>query len=410
MSTYSQKSLVKENKERMDKCLKLAYQMKDNSFKNGVLRECSRMFFDPLFDKKKDSNCNLIGFRNGVFDINTLTFRDGNPDDYITKTTGNDFIHFSKDDPIIDEIYNFLRKIQPDECMLQYLLTVLSSFLGGSTEDQTFQIWTGSGSNGKTTLLELFENAFGEEYTGKFPVTLLTKERASSSAATPELHDVMKKRLASMQEPNDNDVIYTGAMKEYTGGDKIYSRGLFSNPTPFKPQFKLVLLCNKMPQIKGWDYGTWRRIRVVNFSSSFVDNPNPNNQNEYAKDRKLNTRFESWKEAFMWILIEKLKEYRNKGVVEPPQVLQASKEYKKKSDSFNEFIDDTFIVTNDDQDKMSITETYDVFRLWWRSSMSGPVPSKNDLLDYIGSNTKIKRLNRNLFGRVKAKIQGEHTD
>ena len=397
--------VVKENKDKMDKCLKLAYQVKDNSFKTGILKECSRMFFDPLFDKHKDNDCNLIGFNNGVFDINTLSFRDGAPDDYITKTTGNNFVEYSWNDPIVKDIYHFLQKIQPNENMLNYLLMVLSSFLGGSTEDQTFQIWTGSGSNGKTTILELFEKSFGEEYTGKFPVTLLTKERASSGAATPELHDVMKKRLASMQEPNDNDVIYTGAMKEYTGGDKIYSRGLFSNPTPFKPQFKLVLLCNKMPTIKGWDYGTWRRIRVLHFSSSFVDNPNPNNSSEFAKDRKLNNKFDEWKEAFMWILIDKLKEYKKHGIKEPTQVMQASKDYKKKSDMYEQFLDDTFFITENETDRMSIAELYDAFRCWWRSSMSGTLPNKNDLMDYVQANTKIKRVNRNNLGCIRPKSQ-----
>lgn len=401
--------VVKENKERMDKCLRLAYQVKDNGFKVGVLKECSRMFFDHQFERKRDANCDLIGFENGVFDIKTMTFRDGQPDDYLTKSTEINYVEYHPDDSRVKEIYSFLRKIQPDPDMLDYLLTIMASFLGGSTEEQTFQIWTGSGSNGKSCCLELFERTFGEQYTGKFPVTLLTRERASSGAATPELHDVMRKRFASMQEPNDNDVIYTGAMKEYTGGDKIYSRGLYSTPMSFKPQFKLALLCNKMPSIKGWDHGTWRRIRVLNFNSSFVDVPNQNNTNEYAKDRKLNTRFDEWKEPFMWILIQKLQVYKKQGVHEPEAVLKASKDYKKKSDSFSQFIDDTFYITNDEQDKMAISEMYESFRMWWRSAMTGPLPTKNDLTDYIAANTKIKRLNRTQYAKLKAKNQEDHS-
>tara|TARA_Y100000389_G_scaffold164614_1_gene168427 strand:- start:25451 stop:27982 length:2532 start_codon:yes stop_codon:yes gene_type:complete len=401
--------LVKENKDRMDKCMKLAYQVKDNGFKTGVLKECSRMFYDHEFDKKRDTNCDLIGFENGVYDIKTLSFREGQPDDYLTKSTEINYIECDKNDPIIQDITSFFKKIQPDPIMLDYLLTVMASFLGGSTEEQTFQIWTGSGSNGKSCCLELFEKTFGEQYTGKFPVTLLTKERANSGAATPELHDVMKKRFASMQEPNDNDVIYTGAMKEYTGGDKIYSRGLYSTPSSFKPQFKLALLCNKMPSIKGWDHGTWRRIRVVNFNSSFVDNPNENNTYEYAKDRKLNTKFEEWKETFMWMLIQKLKIYKQQGMKEPDIVLKASKEYKKKSDNFSQFIEDTFIITNDERDKMAISETYESFRMWWRSTMTGTLPIKNDLMDYIAANTKIKKINRTQYAKLKPKQEEDYS-
>lgn len=387
-------AIVAEHKDKRNKCLKLEYSVKDNGFKTGVLKECARMFFDPELTTKLDTNANLICFKNGVYEIDTSKFRDGQPDDYISKTTGIDFAEYSYKDETVQEIEEFLKKVQPVDSMRTYVMKVLASFLGGSTEEQTFQIWTGSGSNGKSTIIELFERTFGDDYCGKFPVTLLTKDRANSNACTPELQDVMKKRFASMQEPNDNDMIHTGAMKEYTGGDKIYSRGLFSTPTPFKPQFKLVLLCNKMPHIKGWDYGTWRRIRVVNFTSSFVDNPNPENPNEYAKDKTLSNRFDGWREAFMWMLIEHLKRYKREGMGEPSQVVQASKEYKKRSDSYLQFLDDNFVNTGNEQDKMSFQEINEAFKMWWRNTNTTPVPSTNDLLDYICANTKYKKVGK----------------
>lgn len=387
-------TVVAEHKDKRNKCLKLEYSVKDNGFKTGVLKECARMFFDPEFSNKLDTKNNLICFKNGVYEIDSAKFRDGQPDDYISKTTGIEYRTFSYKDDTVQEIVSFLSKVQPNESMREYVMKVLASFLGGSTEEQTFQIWTGSGSNGKSTIIELFERTFGDDYCGKFPVTLLTKERANSNACTPELQDVMKKRFASMQEPNDNDVIHTGAMKEYTGGDKIYSRGLFSTPTPFKPQFKLVLLCNKMPHIKGWDYGTWRRIRVVNFTSSFVDNPNPENPNEYAKDKTLSDKFDGWREAFMWMLLEYMKRYKKEGMHEPVHVVQASKEYKKRSDSYLQFIDDNFDYTANEQDKLSIQEVVDAFKMWWRNTNNTPPPGTNDLMDYINSNTKFKRVGK----------------
>ena len=48
--------------------------------------------------------------------------------------------------------------------------------VGGSTEEQTFQIWIGSASDGKSTLIDMFEKTFSEEYTGNFPVRNLTKK------------------------------------------------------------------------------------------------------------------------------------------------------------------------------------------------------------------------------------------
>ena len=41
----------------------------------------------PEFDEKINSKLNLIGFDNGVFDLSTMTFRMGAPDDFVTVTT-----------------------------------------------------------------------------------------------------------------------------------------------------------------------------------------------------------------------------------------------------------------------------------------------------------------------------------
>ena len=388
--------IVSELTEKRTKCSKLAYNVKDNGFKTGVLKECARMFFDEKFDKSLDANPLLIGFENGVYDISQLQFREGMPDDYVSKSTNIHYAELSEDDKHVKAVHAFLEKVQPDKDLRQYLLSVLSTFLNGETEEQTFQIWTGSGSNGKSTIIELFERTFGDDYCGKFPVTLLTRDRSNSNACTPELQDVSKKRFASMQEPNDNDVIYTGAMKEYTGGDKIYSRGLFAKPSPFKPQFKLVLLCNKMPNIKGWDYGTWRRIRVLNFTSSFVDNPR--HKNEYQKDKTLCKSFDDWREAFMWILVKNLETYMRKGMSYPSAVLTASKDYQKKNDVYASFMDDNYTITGNDDDKILVNDMYQSFRSWWKGiGNSGSIPNKTEFMDYISNNTKLKQQNNNRY-------------
>ena len=69
------------------------------------------------------------------------------------------------------------------------------------------------------------------------------------------------------------DEINTGQMKELTGGDLITTRALFKDQMQFKPQFKMLLTCNILPDIKSSDRGTWRRVRAVEFTSVFTDKP-----------------------------------------------------------------------------------------------------------------------------------------
>ncbi len=130
-------------------------------------------------------------------------------------------------------------------------------------------IWTGVGGNGKSKLLELIEFALGD-YSCKMSHTVLTRKQGNSSNASPDIEQTKGKRLASIQETEQDDIINVGRMKELSGGDKIYARGLFKDPIQFKPQFKMILLCNELPKINADDNGTWRRIRVVKFVSSLL--------------------------------------------------------------------------------------------------------------------------------------------
>eukprot|EP00798_Chlamydomonas_sp_ICE-L_P002708 gene2708-biopygen7865 len=63
--------------------------LKKTAFKDNVMRECCELFHGPKkFCDLLDSNCSLVGFENGVYDLERFEFRDGRPDDYITFSTG----------------------------------------------------------------------------------------------------------------------------------------------------------------------------------------------------------------------------------------------------------------------------------------------------------------------------------
>ena len=53
----------------------------------------------------------------------------------------------------------------------------------------------------------------------------------------------MHPRLVVLQEPNKGEVLNSGIVKEITGNDRMYVRGLFEEGLEFRPQFKVVLVC-----------------------------------------------------------------------------------------------------------------------------------------------------------------------
>ena len=66
----------------------------ENSFKNGVVKELANIFLqeDPTFLDKLDNNPNILCFNNGVYDLERSTFRNGVPTDYVTLSTGYEFL------------------------------------------------------------------------------------------------------------------------------------------------------------------------------------------------------------------------------------------------------------------------------------------------------------------------------
>jgi phage/plasmid-associated DNA primase len=113
------------------------------------------------FVKKLDSNNNLIGFVNGVYDLDKIEFREGKQDDLITMSTG--YKYNDKYSDKYQELLKFLEDIQPNEKEREYMLTYLSIGLVGNLLE-LFTILTGSGRNGKSKLIELLKMTFGDYF------------------------------------------------------------------------------------------------------------------------------------------------------------------------------------------------------------------------------------------------------
>lgn len=83
-----------------------------------MLTECAQLFFDSELPSLLDSNQNLIGFNNGVYDLTEKNFRDGRPDDLIYLSTGIDYVTEAMSDSVrveIAKLDQFLRQVFPNE-------------------------------------------------------------------------------------------------------------------------------------------------------------------------------------------------------------------------------------------------------------------------------------------------------
>jgi len=359
----------------------LIFNLKKSAFKDRIIKEAAGLYIQKDFESKLDQNIYLVGFSNGVYDLKNSVFRKGEPDDLIRKNVGYDYKEFKRDDAVIKEIEAFLESIQPEEDMRTYLGAYVASFLEGSNKDQKFMIWTGNGQNGKGSLIDLIDNTFNgtdEGYFATLPPTVLTQKRGSSSAATPELATKFGKRVIVLQEPEGDDKINVGFMKNITGQDKIEARPLYGDPFQYTPLFKLLLACNHLPAIPSDDGGTWRRIRVIDFMIKFTSNPQ--GPNERKSDSKLREKMKKWRQAFMWLLINVYYPIyvKNDGLdkLEPESVKNATNKYKTDSNVILEYINEN-LEKNESSD-VNFNDTYDIFKEWYKQAYNEkkPLPRK----------------------------------
>jgi P4 family phage/plasmid primase-like protien len=396
--------IVEEKKKFTKIALKLVdltYQLKTTSFKDNIMKEAKELFYDKDFVNKLDTNLDIIGFENGIYDLKNEEFRDGRPEDYVSLSTLIDYMPLKECDPlIIKEIHAFMGEVFVNADVKKYTWRFLTSCLQGHNPDEKFHIWTGVGSNGKSRIKDLFVNSFGE-YCINFPITLITGKRAKSNAATPEIAQARGKRFGYFDEPGEGEKINTGLMKGLTGNDIIKARALYSEPIEFKPQFKLVLLCNDKPEVPPHDEGTWRRLTVIEFVSKFVDNPNKENKLQFKRDRTLAIKMENWTNTFMSMLIEVFKEYKKIGLSPPQKIKEFTNQYQRTSNIFIDFLETNIeyeTIENKEVEKIRLKDLFDDLKTYCDEE-SVPIPygfSSKKFGDYI----------QKTYGKDKMKIKG----
>ena len=369
----------------------LSIKMKRTSDKDHIMREAAEIFYDGEFIRNMDTNKYLMCFTNGVVDFVTKTFREGYPEDYITKSTKINYISYDEnknnDDfkQIAAEIEEFMNKLFPIKDLNRYMRDHLASCLIGANKNQTFNVYHGSGSNGKSIIADLMAVTLGE-YKGTVPITLVTDVRGKIGGTSDEVLKLKGVRYAVMQEPSKGVKLNEGIMKELTGGDPIQARGLYSESEIFEPQFSLVVCTNNLFDIESNDDGTWRRIRKVDFLSKFVDEGETFNDETpyiYHKDKGLKDKLPSFAPVFASMLVKRA--FETGGIVEDcDTVLNASNKYRKGQDHIAAFVSDKVMKTGDERHKIKKTELKKEFDMWFQETQgSRKVPKGEELYEYM---------------------------
>ncbi len=345
------------------------FRLRTESGRQNCLK-CAIVNREPLAiaGDELDKQPLLLACKNGVVDLSTGQFRDGLPEDYISKASPIEFDDIEAKAPAFEK---FMMEIMSDDRpLVDYLQRLFGYAVTGLDTEHLFIVFHGQGRNGKSKLIEILHHVLGP-LVGSIQAEMLLDQFKSKSSAgpSPDKMSLMGLRIAIGSETDQHRRFSPSAIKLFTGGDKITGRNPHDkHETTFDPTHSLFLLTNNKPHAPADDFAFWERIRLIPFLLSFVDRE-PEAENERRMDKEVFSKLKVEAPQILAWLVKGCLMWQKQGLKPPESVTKATAEYRKEEDLILEFIEDCCEVKDEYQE--SATELYTTFETWFEENIGG---------------------------------------
>ena len=182
---------------------------------------------------------------------------------------------------------------------------------------ETFAIFLGRGSNGKSILLKVFAHILGKEN-----ITAVQPSQLGNSFHRATLHN----KLANIvTESERGDTLPAGQIKAIASGEPMNVEIKFKHPFVMEPFATIFWATNHLPNAQDYSKALLRRVRIVEFNNSFEGE---------KKDTRI---FKKLKEESPGIIQMALNQYKQAilrdEILLPDCVARANKRWLNESDS-----------------------------------------------------------------------------
>jgi phage/plasmid-associated DNA primase len=335
-------------------------KLKSTNFKKDVVETYREIGTNDEINL--DNKWNLFGFNNLVYDLDEEIFREYKYDDYVSITTGYDWIEPSEEE--INTLKKILHEIMPEQEEYNLYLQILSSTLDGKCLEK-FIIFSGNGGNGKGVVDDLLLVALGNYgMIGNNSILFETNKTGSN----PEKANIHKKRLVIFREPPESKKFENSIIKELTGGGTFSARGHHESDTKKDLNLTMIVECNKKPMFSEEPTNAdVRRIIDLNFRSTYTtddtiidEKNNIYKANPYYKSIEFQQKY---KYALIKILIEEHKKYKKNNFIInlPKSITERTQNYLDLSYSIVKWFKETYEHTKNKNDYIKIKDLYSDF-------------------------------------------------
>jgi phage/plasmid-associated DNA primase len=217
-------------------------------------------------------------FSNGMLDVCTGELRPFVRDDYVSITTGYDYVPFEDvEDEYRELVERFYSQVLPTQEEREFFVRVVAQALFSRRRAKHFMVLMDErdGSNGKTTLMRAVEHVFGAFHAFTERDFLYESAFANPNGASANLLAYCNKRLAFFDEPDGEKRLDLRRIKDLVSGQgRIRGRQLHSSDILDAPWESLIVIaCNEasFPQVDASDRPLMRRMKALKMRSLFLD-------------------------------------------------------------------------------------------------------------------------------------------
>lgn len=281
---------------------------------------------------ESDKDDYLFNTPNGTINLKDLSQKKHDRKDLITQCSN---YSFNRENDKCPNWMAFLNRIFcGDQELINYVQKAVGYSLTGDMREQClFMLW-GGGANGKSTFVKALEDIMGSYAATIKGETLM--EKNGQDGARGDLARLTNKRVVIASELQEGQVFNEPLLKVLSAGETLPVRFMYQEEFMLKPKFKLWIMTNKKPKVKGNDHGIWRRWRMIPFKYKFTEKEKDPNFYE----EKLKPELEG---ILLWA-ITGYQMWKKEGFEAPREVMEAVEDYKMDMDQVARFIEDCCVV------------------------------------------------------------------
>ncbi|MCC7572644.1 MAG: bifunctional DNA primase/polymerase, partial [Candidatus Methanofastidiosum sp.] len=232
----------------------------------------------PISPDDLDKDVWFLNVENGIIDLRTGEFSEDHlKEKFITKLANVKYDPDAKC-PMWE---NFLREIfEGNEELIDYIQKAIGYSMTSDDREQVLFFLHGLGQNGKTTFLNIIMTMLGEYAKDADPSTFMDKK--FDGGPKNDVARLKGARFVRSSEIAEGKYLDEDFIKRVTGHEGLTARFLYGEIFDFAPKFKLWMISNNKPTIRGSDFAIWRRLMTIPFNYRI-----PNDKRDKTLEAKL---------------------------------------------------------------------------------------------------------------------------